>query len=267
VREFKKIITSSPEKSLIVITDFMENATTNEFTEFQKAFQRAGYDCEIWDMRELKYENGELKTPEGKKINAVYRRAVTCDVMQKKDEVQPFLQAVRDNAVCVVGHFRTQVIHNKVIFKILRMDETLNFLSREEREFVLRHVPETFELENGAFELEDVLQNKNEWLIKPKDLYGSRGVFAGADMNAREWKKTVAENIGNGYLLQKFCAPYKSENLDFNGDARPAFKIYNNITGLFVYNGELAGIYSRAGGENIISSGTRGMTMASVYEK
>ncbi|MCL2200030.1 MAG: glutathionylspermidine synthase family protein [Defluviitaleaceae bacterium] len=248
----------------IAIVDIMENGTIpNEFIEFKKAFERAGYDTKIYDMRDLEYQNGILHQ-NGLKIDAVYRRAVTCDVIRFKDDVQPFLQAARDNAVCIVGHFRTQIIHNKAVFKILRMSETLSFLSEAEREYVLRHIPETLPLESGKFDLSEVLTNKDAWIIKPEDLYGSRGVFAGVDETPQSWEKAVRDTIDTGYLLQQFCPPYQTENLDFTESPCPQFKMYNNITGLFVYNGKLQGIYSRAGLMGTISPFTRGLTVASL---
>ena len=283
----------------VAIADFMDNATPNEFLEFQKVFRKAGVECEIVEIRDFVYADGHLQTPDGKKIDAIYRRAVTCDIMARKGDVQPFLQAAREKAVCVIGHFRTQVIHNKITFKILRMPETLAFLTPYEREYVLRHIPETYSLEfeeNKNVEKCDVLQNKaatpplfsdrgklrsnflklnkNDWVIKPEDLYGSRGVYVGEDCTDEEWAEAVENAIGTGYLLQRFCPPYKSLNLDFSekneGDAAatpPIFKMYNNITGLFVYNGKLQGIYSRAGLAASISPYKRGLTLASVVAR
>ena len=271
VREFSEIYAGYEKKSggktdtpLIVITDFMEAATPNEFIEFRKAFEKAGYETEICEIRKLKYENGSLLTPEGKKIDAVYRRAVTCDIMCHKADVQPFLQAARENATCIVGHFRTQVIHNKAVFAIMRKPETLSFLTENEREYVLRHIPETLWLNQGEFDLAHVLSYKDEWIIKPDDLYGSRGVFAGVDMTAQDWEHAVKNAIGTGYLLQKFCQPYRTQNLNFNGNPHPDFETFNNITGMFVYNGKLAGLYSRAGQCGVISSDMQGLTLASL---
>ncbi|MCL2357040.1 MAG: hypothetical protein FWC70_07770 [Defluviitaleaceae bacterium] len=250
----------------VLIVDFMDSATLNEFIEFRNAFRRAGFDCEICDIRELIYEGGALKTAAGAKIDAIYRRAVTCDIMQRQDEIRPFLQAATDGAVRIIGHFRTQVIHNKKIFEILRREETLNFLTPDEREFILRHVPETLPLVRGAFDRDEILRNKNEWLIKPEDSYGSRGVFAGVDTDAEEWAAAIDSAVDTGYILQEFCPPFRTENLDFNESPRPEFKMYNNITGMYVYNGRLAGLYSRAGLAGVISGGTRGLTMASLVE-
>ena len=48
-------------------------------------------------------ENGKLLSPACHVIDAIYRRAVTADVMDHYDEIQPFIQAVKDRAVFLSG--------------------------------------------------------------------------------------------------------------------------------------------------------------------
>jgi len=267
VREFADIYSSYDKKVAsprIIITDFMEGAIATEFTEFKKAFVKAGYDTDICEIRDLIYEDGQLKTPDGKKVDAVYRRAVTRDVMEHKEEIEAFITAARERAVCIIGHFRTQVIHNKTIFLILRHKDTLAFLTEAEQEYVLRHIPETLKLNTGEFDLEAVVNNKDKWIIKPEDMYASKGVYAGMDFDKDTWLKTVKEAMDTGYLLQEYHIPYKSENLNFNKSARPGFETYNNITGMYMYNGKLQGFYSRAGQKGTISSAAGGLTLLSL---
>ena len=59
---------------------------------------------------------------------------------------------------------------------------------------------------------------------------------------------------GKNYICQKYCPQYQTENIDFAfGDG--LFHKYINMTGLYVYNGNLSGIYSRlAQGNGIIAS-------------
>ncbi|MCL2203915.1 MAG: hypothetical protein FWB88_08250 [Defluviitaleaceae bacterium] len=264
-REFMDIYRTYNKKidaPRIAITDFMEKGTPNEFIQFKLAFERAGYETEICDIRDLTYSNGKLNSPCAKQIHAIYRRAVTRDIMENKDDVRPFLQAVRDNAVCLIGHLRTQIIHNKSIFHILRRAETFAFLTPEEREYVLRHIPETLPLTGDV--PPGVLENKNDWIIKPEDFYGSQGVYVGLDMDEAEWRKAVSEATDTGYILQRFCPPYKTYNLNFNQSDRPDFELYNNITGMFIYNGKLQGLYSRIGKMGKISAPTGVLTVASL---
>lgn len=267
VHEFLEIYDGYTRKTAhtprVIIADFMDLATPNEFIEFKKAFIKAGIDTDICDIREFSYTDGTLKTPDGKAVDAIYRRAVTRDIMERKSEAVPFIQAVRDGNVCIIGHFRTQIIHNKAIFRILRLPETAAFLTDSEREYIRRHIPETLMLKTGDFNLKEVLANKDEWVIKPEDFYGSQGVYAGVDLTDDEWRGAVMKSMDSDYLLQRFCPPFKSFNLNFNSGTTPVFEEFNNITGMFMYNGRLAGLYSRGGQYGTISSHHRGMTMSS----
>ncbi|MCL1998808.1 MAG: hypothetical protein FWG65_08580 [Turicibacter sp.] len=267
VREFADIYgkydnaVSNPQ---IVIADFIDSTVPNEFIEFKKAFEKAGFRADICEIRQLTYKGGILQTPEGKKIDVIYRRAVTRDIMEKRDEVQAIIAAAKDNAVCFIGHFRTQIIHHKMIFQILRQHETLSFLDEKEREYIWRHIPATMPLSEGFFDMDAVIERREGWIIKPYDYYGSKGVYAGADFSAEEWKQRIVDCMGKSYLLQEYHKPFQSLNLDFNSSKRPNFKLYNNITGMFVYNGKLQGLYSRAGLQPIISGLTGGLTCASL---
>lgn len=238
---------------IVAIVDFLEKATLPEFKQFVLAFAERGVKAEIVDIRDVQYIDGSLLTPGGEKIDAVYRRAVTSDIMANYDQVQPFLQGALAGAACLVGGFRTQIIHNKALFGILHREETLAFLTPEESAFVLRHVPLTYPLLPTYIEKHNVLANKDFWIIKPYDSYGSRGVYAGIDCDQSEWDRLVRECAGDGYLMQEYCAPYRSQNIDFT-DEQPKARPFCNITGVFCYNERPYGIYSRLSKGNVISS-------------
>ena len=237
----------------VAIVDFLEKATLHEFHEFTRAFEARGMRAEVCDIRELRYENGRLLTPGGEKIDAVYRRAVTSDIMAYYDRVQPFIQAVLDGAACLVGGFRTQIIHNKALFGVLHREETLAFLTQEEKDFVLRHVPQTYPLLPDFIEKYNILNTKDSWIIKPLDSYGSRGVYAGADNAPDKWQELLESCAGEDYLVQEYCPPYCTPNIDFT-DEQPKTRPFRNITGVYCYNERPQGIYSRLSKGNVISS-------------
>ena len=255
----------------VAIVDFMESATTNEFVIFSERFKAKGMNCEICDIRELIYENGRLKTPTGMEVDAIYRRAVTSDIVKHLDEVMPFMQAVKENAVCLVGDFKTQIAHSKAIFKILHMEETRSMLSEEEKAYVKAHVPLTTELTREFFEKhpevwENVLSNKNAWIIKPVDSYGSKGVHAGVESDDEAWQAFVKEAIDGDYILQRFCEPYRSDNIELCLDdvADAKWVTVSNLTGLFVYDGKFAGVYSRISYDKMISTQYNEMAIPTV---
>ena len=258
VSEFKKIYATydrKKENPHVAIVDFFNDGISREFENFKKSFIKAGLECEICDIRELRYENGELISPTGHRIDAIYRRAVTVDIMRDYDAVTPFIQAVKDNAVCLIGDFMTQVVHNKIVFKILHDPMTSAFLTPEERKYVSEHIPYTVSLTAENIKKHDVLNTRRKWVIKPEDSYASRGVYAGReDITDAEWEKAVTENAGNHYLLQEFCEPYASWNIDLTHDENAVYRKYSNITGIYMYGGKFAGLYARIAKNSIIST-------------
>lgn len=264
VQAFADIYASSgagPHNPLIAIVDFLESGTTEEFKVFRSAFAAAGYETVICEIRDLKRRNKGLYTPDGRRIDAIYRRAVTGEMYDKRAEIEDFLVAVRQQEVILIGPLATQVIHNKILFEVIQRQEILDCLTKEEQDFVKRHFPYTCKLQEGA-NLEQIVNDKDNWLIKPEDLYGSRGVYAGKDQDNTAWRHLIAQYANQDYLAQKYQKPYVTTNYDFN--ATPSIQSYNNITGLYLYNGTMAGIYSRAGQEGVISSLHGGRTMTSV---
>ena len=241
------------EHPYVVITDFMDHCCVNEFKEFARRFQKAGYETEICNIRDMTYRDGVLYSAAGHPIDLIYRRAVTCDIMAHYDEVQPFIQAVKDQNVCVMGSICTQIPHNKWLFKMLHDQATLRFLTDEEQQFVKDHIPYTNLMDSRFCKMEDILDDKDRWIIKPLDSYASRGVFAGIDYNDADWEDIVHRHWNKNYIYQEYYHPYRTDNICFR-DAHPEFHPYTNMSGLYVYNGEFAGIYSRLSTGGIISS-------------
>ncbi len=129
---------------------------------------------------------------------------------------------------------------------------TYKFLTKEEIKYIHEHIPKTVSLTENEIVKNNVLNEKDKWIIKPEDSYGARGVFAGMHYNQNEWETILKRCIKNKYILQEFVMPYRSYNIDFKkGDE---FKLYSNLTGMFMYNGKLKGIYSRQSAKEIIST-------------
>lgn len=256
------------ESPHVAIVDFFGGDISREFTAFCKAFENGGVSCEICEITELEYKDGRLLSPSGKQINAIYRRAVTCDIMRNYDRVLPFIRAVENNDVCLIGDFKTQVIHNKIVFSVLHNEKTSAFLTDEEAEFIKKHIPYTAPLTREEVMKNNVLETKDKWVIKPEDSYASKGVYAGVEgMSDAMWRQKVTENIDNSYLLQEYCEPYGSWNIDITHDPNAEYKKYCNITGLYLYNGKLKGLYSRIAKNSIISTQYSEMSLPTIIVK
>lgn len=273
VEEFLKIYeefaenTGKKKTPNVAIVDFMENATEQEFKIFKERFEAKGIRAEICEIRELTYSDNKLYSKGGMEIDAIYRRAVTSDIMKHYSEVGVFLRAVKEKAVCLIGEFRTQIVHNKILFKLLHDEKTQAFLTEEEKEYVKKHVPLTVNLEAGKFDYQEVIKNKDQWIIKPEDSYGSQGVYAGVEYGQEAWKEKVDGAIGKHYLLQEFCRPFETPNVDLMKSREAEIANYSNLTGMFVYNGKFRGIYSRISRSEIISTQYSEMALPTIVVK
>ena len=185
------------------------------------------------------------------KIDLIYRRIVTKEFVDRIDEIEDLVNAYKDGSVCMIGSLKSQIMHNKIIFKVLHEKETLQFLTEEERNFIKKHIPYTEEF-NGEDIYKEVLKNKDKYILKPKDLYASKGVYAGKSFSSEDWKRIADESLGKEYICQEFCEPFTREFVNFEDGKLKVSKL-KTITGIFMYNEKFEGLYTRLGKSTIIS--------------
>lgn len=247
----------------IAIMDWAGVATIEEFRVFQHMLSQRGCTTVICDPRDLKY-NGRTLLYNDIPIQLVYRRSLTFEICQCADEVQDLLNAYNDGNVCMIGPFRSHIIHNKFIFSILHNQEATGFLTQQEREFITKHVPYTKEFSDPEAR-ERIVQDKDHYLIKPMDRYAAKGVYIGRDHSPNKWIKVVQLiNDRDEYIVQEFVEPPQIDCVEFD-DGKPVLESYKYTNGLFVYNGRFSGLYTRAGKSNVIASATGCKIMPNFY--
>ncbi len=247
----------------IAIIDFVyEGSSLVEWEEFAKRFQKRGYQAQVVDIRQLRYENGILSAPDGMEIDLIYRRAVTTDIIDHFAEVQPFIQAVKDQAVCLMGSFRTQIVHNKMLSVLLGDEETLSLLTDEERAFVKLHFPYTAPLKEE--DLAEYIDTKDRWILKPQDEYCCSGIFVGSDLTRQEWETALKTCAKQTYIIQEMYEYEHTPNIDFE-EEEPRFGIYINMTGMYVFGGKFGGIFHRQALGNAIISEVNERSLPTVF--
>ena len=236
----------------IAVLDFLyEGSSLAEFEIFAERFRSMGYQAQVCDVTKVRYHDGALYAPDGMRIDLVYRRAVTTDLISHLDEVQDFLQAIRSQDACVMGSICTQVVHNKSLSVMLHRPETLELLTPEEQAFVKEHFPYTARLteaERSRYEAD-----KDRWIIKPEDSYMCDGVYLGTDVEQEEWNRLLQECAGKPYIIQELYPYERTDNIDFAAE-HPRFEQYVNMEGLYVFGGHLGGVFHRQAVGNAIIS-------------
>ncbi|WBW99524.1 glutathionylspermidine synthase family protein [Oceanirhabdus sp. W0125-5] len=255
VKECEKMYTEfggvKGEETTVAIVDWSGGGTVNEFKVFKKAFEENGFKAIIVDPRDVTFKESTLYHNDTK-IDIVYRRLVTREIIDRSDEIKDFIEGCLSGKVCVIGPIKSQIIHNKRIFKILHDEETKAFLTDEEISFIEEHIPLTKYFEGDGWDINKLIADKDELILKPSDLYASRGVYAGKDFTDEMWREKLFKCKDEDYLIQEYYTPHKTTLLEVTEDDIVQCE-FNNITGIYMYNEKMAGLYSRVGKNPIIS--------------
>lgn len=283
VREFLRIYASADgavERPHVAIADYLETSVTEEFKLYRDLFREAGVECSIYDIRDMTYEDGRLigRKPfeglglEGAPIDVIWRRAVANDVLANWEASAAFLDAFRDGSVILIGSFLGHLIHDKQIFTVLADARTRAFLTPGEAAFLDAAIPKTHYLDSRQVDVDAIIANPSGWVIKPTDGYGSREVYPGPAYDSDEWAAIVNSHVdgaaGAPFLVQEWCTPYKTPAIPLRGDepdyTRPPAD-YNNLQGLYLIDGQLAGVFTRLGPKPLILGRMGGLTAPSFW--
>jgi len=198
------------ERPRIAILDWKEVPTYSEFVLFHNYFESQGYDCVIADPREVTYENSRLMA-DGEQIDIIYKRVLLSELVERGGLDHPVIRAVRDHAVCMVNPFRCKILHKKASLAVLSDETNAHLFNSDERSAIERYIPWTRLLEerhtvyNG--ERVDLLpflaKNKDEFVIKPNDEYGGKGVVLGWDVSSDEWEAALKTALVEPSIAQK----------------------------------------------------------------
>jgi uncharacterized circularly permuted ATP-grasp superfamily protein len=198
------------ERPRIAILDWKEVPTYSEFVLFHDYFEQQGYDCVIADPREVTYENKRL-VADGKEIDIIYKRVLISELVTHGGLGHPVVQAVRDHAVCMINPFRCKILHKKASLAVLSDETNTDFFTVDERAAIAQYIPWTRVLEerhtvyNGERVdlLSFLVKNKDEFVIKPNDEYGGKGVVLGWEVDSEEWEATLKTALVEPSIVQK----------------------------------------------------------------
>jgi uncharacterized circularly permuted ATP-grasp superfamily protein len=197
-------------KPQIGIIDYKGLPTQREFELFKEFFENHGYATTIADPRDLEMREGKLHHGDFR-IDLVYRRVLTTELLQKIDECKAFVEAYKTGAAVFVNSFRTKYVHKKMLFGVLTDARHQHYFSEVEREAIKHSVPWTRRIEqtrttyNGEEIdlLEFVRANRDRLVLKPNDDYGGHGIFIGWELDSVAWDEAIEKALAGDYLTQE----------------------------------------------------------------
>jgi uncharacterized circularly permuted ATP-grasp superfamily protein len=198
------------ELKTVAIVDWRGLPTLTEFEMFARYFAEQGLKAIICAPEDLTYGRKALRA-NGTKIDVVYRRVLTSELLAKPDIAKPLVQAYLDGAVTVVNSFRAKLLHKKMSLALLSDERYAKLYTPEQRKAIATHIPWTRKMREGhttyhgkTVDLVDhVTRWKDRLVLKPNDEYGGKGVILGWTVEQHEWEQTVLAGLTASYVVQE----------------------------------------------------------------
>jgi glutathionylspermidine synthase len=96
----------------IVILDWENLPTSNEFVLLRNHFTEHGVPTMICSPDDLEYRSGELRCG-GFRVDLIYKRIIIHEFLARYDNTHPLIRAYLNHNVCLVNPFRCKIMHKK----------------------------------------------------------------------------------------------------------------------------------------------------------
>lgn len=251
------------EPPRVVITDWLDVNTTPEFEIVKESLERRGVPTVIADTRDLEYRGGKLRAGDFCP-SLVYRRVIWRELVERRDECRPILDAARDGAVCVVNPFRAKVAGSKACLAFMCDPANARFFDAKELDTIRRHVPWTCVLAEqpvhyqgrtvDPYEL--AVSNRERLVLKPLHSYGGKGVALGSELDQSAWEEALTAAETGSWCVQEL-SPIPEEDFPmFSPDL--VFEPRKLNLNPFAFSGRYAGCFTRYSTSSIINVSSGG---------
>ncbi len=198
------------DRPRIAIVDWEGVPTSSEFRILKDYFVAQGYPALIADPHDLEY-NGDYLSVGGFRIDIVYKRVVIHEFLNRFGLNHPLVQAYRDGRVCMANSFRTKLAHKKSTFAVLSDPDYAHLFDSGELDVIRKHIPWTCcvrtsraVFHDSEFDLETLILNEqDQFVLKPNDDYGGHGVFLGWETSRQAWQEAIKIALHKPYVVQE----------------------------------------------------------------
>lgn len=198
------------DKPCIAIVDWEGVPTSSEFRILKDYFVAQGYPTLIADPHDLEY-NGDNLSVDGLRIDIVYKRVVIHEFLSEFELDHPLVQAYQDGRVCMANSFRTKLAHKKSTFAVLSDPAYAHLFDSGELNVIQKHIPWTRYVtpsrtlfQGSEVDLETLILNEREqFVLKPNDDYGGHGVFLGWESDGQLWQDAFKTALQRPYVVQE----------------------------------------------------------------
>jgi hypothetical protein len=205
-------------KPNIAILEFRDPTGRSEYEIYRDYFRAEGFQTELVSPDQLEYRNGVLRSGSFD-IDLIYRRISVQEFLLRFTLNHPLVQAYRDNKVCIVNSFRSELSHKKAMFALLTDDSLTAKFPINERKAIREHVPWTRVVKNGRTQYRDetiedlieyIKQNREKLVLRPNDEYSDMHSFIGYEHDEGSWARAIREALRAPYVVQERVKPART---------------------------------------------------------
>jgi hypothetical protein len=257
------------ETPQIAIVDWRHARASAEFEYMKSHFESKGYKTTIADPRELQYKGGKLYH-KGFRVNLIYRSVAFGELLERLDEVQDFLRAYKEKAVCVANSLRSSLVSSKSIFSLLTTPEFERFFTENENAMKTQHLPwtrclsdaEDFYGHRKVFLIDFLKDEKDAVVLKPVGpSRGARRVAIGRETPDGDWNAIVDRALKeqDWVIQEQIPVPTMTVPEVVNQKLDLVYKKFN--FNMLVFGGKYAGGFVRLSDESVVNVATGGGLM------
>ena len=243
----------------IAILDWNDLPTAHEFVLLEEFFASQGIPTLICAPEQLTYENGRLRCGSFP-IDLVYKRVIINELLTACDDSHPLIRAYLAGDVCLVNSFRCKMVHKKAAFEFLTDEANAGWFTAHEKEVIRRTVPWTRRLFERKTQqracavdlIEHVRKHRAQFVLKPNDDYGGRGIAFGDRLTSSEWDAALSEALAGDYVVQE-KVELRTEVFPIFGESSWALQPMYVDTNPFLFAGRVEGAMVRLSNSPVVN--------------
>lgn len=196
----------------IAVVEFSDGSETNpsEGRLLAQLFTAAGLPSRVLLPDHLSYSNGILRADDFK-IDLVFRRFGTAELLAHFNLSHPLLAAYRDRAICMVNSFRSEIAHRRALFELLTDETIAARFSAEDRKLINTYVPWTrvvsqrkTKYKGKEIDLAEFILRQRELLVlRPNQDSLDLRTYIGAQMTQPAWESALRSALRSFYVVQE----------------------------------------------------------------
>lgn len=258
--EFRSHHPAFPEKPTIAIVDWEDVATSSEFDILKTFFESQGYETVITSPQKCRM-NGNHVLADGQRVELIYKRVITRELLEKRGEVEEFVQGIKDGLVCACNPFRSYIVGNKKVLALLSDPRFQHIYDHEELELIERTIPWTTILADRKVPYKGFMvnlrsfisDNREKLVLKPASSYGGKDVFLGGETDQDTWERIIDENIhSETWVVQQYVS-IPQEIFPVIRDGQLVLQLKKVNLNPFALLGQYSGAISRVSDSSIIN--------------